>query len=786
MRRAGDKGRAVFLCGILVAVGSPWARELLLEWWPHEGVLLLLHRALFVPQWSTPVTSDDLTHVVTWRNYTALAGLLLGVLALVPRLVGRAPTPGIRWVAALGTGFLISLLSTVLSWAVIATSGPEVLIAFGGDASAVLVNFTVDGLLFGLPLGLLIAVVYARAGTAAPRCRRRTPTRTRERSTPMGTSTPDAPVAVATGTVPGDVTRYLCAAAYTDPVFVRRVVEGVLGDGLGAIAVSPGVDLVPVARHSLTARRLRRRRDRRLAAAYGLIALFGPLWLLFAPLALRVLGGAAAPRAKRRPVRGRDLPRTSEAVWRLAGAATALLLAGAAAGMALSALPLPGLLRWLTGGYLLGIPPLLAGLAGAALALRIVLDEETDVDARMRGALRRDAFDPDGLPRPGAVEPWAASRIAAVADAQRGNVTCYSGFSPFIGYGRRESEWALALPLLPSDPPGGTGPELPRSVAGFDAWDVVERLRHRLQEAADGAPPATGPAVRAQRSGPVRRAQAPGDGARLTGLVVEDRIFVSGRELAQEPPLLPDPLLAPATRLSADDLRRIALHPDGVARHCLASHVPLWGGEVVPSHFLHVAVVGRTLHLRCEKFVLGPVRRELHSVDLLPPADPRTGRSPSLALTALRRTGGALWAAPWSCLSDALAEYRRPRRLRRELRAALEDPAFDRGARVSVREDAQGPEYFHHFQSGDARRALHALDRHVLAAVRDFLDEHGVDTADFRAQTQTILNHGVLQTGGVSVVGNQAVGPGARATAESATAAAGAPPAQATGSGPVR
>jgi hypothetical protein len=779
MRRAGDRGRTVLLCGILVAVGSPWARELLLDWWPREGVLMLLHRALFVPQWSTPAPGD-LTHVVTWRGYVALAGLLLGVITLVPRLVIRAPAPGVRWAAALGTGLLISLSSTVLSWAVIARSGPDTIFAFGGDPSTALVNFTVDGLLLGVPLGLLIAVVYARAGTPAPRARRRTSSRTRERSIPMGTSTPDAPEAVATGTVPGDVTRYLCAAAYTDPAFVRRVVEDVLGDGLGAIAASPGVDLVPVARHSLTARRLRRRRDRRLTAAWGLIALFGPLWLLFAPLALRALGGAAAARAKRRPVRGRELPRTSEAAWRLAGAAAALLAAGAGAALTLSALPLPGVLRWLTGGYLFGIPPLLATLAGAAMALRIVLDEETDVDARMRGALRRDAFDPDGLPRPGAVEPWAASRIAAVADAQQGNVTCYSGFSPFIGYGRRESQWALALPLLPSGPPGGAGAELPRNVADFDAWDIVERLRSRLREAADGLPPSGRPPVPGQGSGQIRNAQPSGDASRLTGLVVEDRIFVSGRELAQEPSLLPDPQLAPATRLSAGDVRGIALRPDGVARHCLASHVPLWGGEVVPSHFLHVSVVGRTLHLRCEKFVLGPVRRDLHAVDLLPPADPRTGRGPALALTALRRAGGALWAAPWSCLSDAAAEYRGPRRLRRELRAAHEDPAFDRGARVSIREDAQGPEYFHHFQSGDAQRALHALDRHVLAAVRDFLDEHGVDTADFRTQTQTILNHGVLQTGGVSMVGNQAVGPGAQASAASATAGA---PARAAGTG---
>ncbi|URM92317.1 hypothetical protein LUW75_22815 [Streptomyces sp. MRC013] len=250
-------------------------------------------------------------------------------------------------------------------------------------------------------------------------------------------------------------------------------------------------------------------------------------------------------------------------------------------------------------------------------------------------------------------------------------------------------------------------------------------------------------------------------------------MFVSGRELAGDDRLLPDPLRPPVTRLPEEAVRRIALRPDGVARHYLASHVPLWGGEVVPSHLLHVAVADGTLHLRCERYVLGPVRRALHAVDLLPPVSLAAPGRRTLLPGALRRTGGALWRAPWACLGDVLAEYRRPRRLRSEMRAAREDSAFDRGARLSVREAVQGPEYFHHFQPVDARHTLDALDRHALAAVRGFLEEHGVDTADFRTQSQTILNHGVLQTGGVSVVGNQAVGTGARATTATATATAG-------------
>ncbi|WP_348541545.1 hypothetical protein [Streptomyces sp. SAI-133] len=56
------------------------------------------------------------------------------------------------------------------------------------------------------------------------------------------------------------------------------------------------------------------------------------------------------------------------------------------------------------------------------------------------------------------------------------------------------------------------------------------------------------------------------------------------------------------------------------------------------------------------------------------------------------------------------------------------------------------------------------MERHTLAAIREFLDARGYDITDFRAQQQTILNQGLIQQGGTSIIGNQAIGTGATAT----------------------
>ncbi|MBD0842352.1 hypothetical protein ICC28_27225 [Streptomyces sp. TRM68416] len=739
------------LCGGLVLLGSPWARDPLLDLYPEDSPLWgLVHRSLYVPHWDVSPSSEGLGEPLYLAGNTALVVLVVGVV-LAPRLLTRGPASrGVRWLAGFGTGVLLSLVAAVAAWAVVRNEGDEALMMFGHSPDAAIVNFLVDGLVFGTLLGLAMALAFGGTGT------RTAMSRIRERSSTMAPSPSDAPGRVAGPTAPDDTTRRLCAAAYTDPAFTRYVVEDVLRDELGAVASSPGVNLVPVVRHSLAARRLHRRRDRTLLAVYGVIGAVAPLWLLFGRLAFKAL--AAASRVPQRRVRGREPVAAADAVRWLLATLAGLLLAGVLLGLGLSALPLPGWLAWLVGGYALGVPPLLAVTAGGAWAFWTMAREEQTVDARLRESLRHDTFDPDAVPEP--VQPWAAAGVRSVAEAQAGNVTVYSGFSPFVGQGLRQSQWALALPLLPAGP----GTALP--LTGFDTWDVVERLRARLREAAERH------ATALSDGGPNGQPGKLPDGApSLAGLLVEDRVFVRGNRLSDDRRLLPGLLRPPAARLSEAVVRDIALDPQGAPRHCLAAHLPLWGGAVVPSQLLHIAVVGRTLHLHCDRRLLTPPRPDLPAVDLLP-ASPTPAHRAGLLLSALRRSGDALFGAPRTVLADARREWARPGRLRREQAAAGTDPAFDRGARTSIREYAQSAQYLDHFQHVDAQRAFAALDRHALAAVRDFLDEHGVDTADFRSQTQTILNHGVLQTGGVSVVGNQAVGQGAQAAAGTATATA--------------
>src|SRR5437868_9980719 len=96
------------------------------------------------------------------------------------------------------------------------------------------------------------------------------------------------------GSQEGDVTRYLCVGAYTDTKFAQQVVEQVIADERGMVAPSPGVDLVPVARHCLAARELAYTRDTNLTLTAAFCFLFAPAWVLLFGWLLRLTTSAAA------------------------------------------------------------------------------------------------------------------------------------------------------------------------------------------------------------------------------------------------------------------------------------------------------------------------------------------------------------------------------------------------------------------------------------------------------------------------------------------------------------
>ncbi|MER6242679.1 hypothetical protein [Streptomyces griseorubiginosus] len=778
------RGRLTLLVLSLVLLGSPWVQQPIWDRYERKfyieasdsTTLRRLFEAAFVPRWDTSSARYGTTSGLV-VNDLAVLFLIAGLAFFLWRMTARGRAGRIR---CLVVGLSVPVAANLLWWGLHTTFVSGVPL---GPSDEMLDYLLPSGLLFGLVAGALLLVVTTglpRGGGSAGTSSIGAVTAPLRRWREGGLGMTTAPVHMPVGSAPGDVTRYLCAAAYVDEGFAERVVEDVLADEAGAVAASPDVDLVAVVRHCLTAQELRQRRDLRLTAAFAAVGVFAPLWLLFVTVFL-----STTRQAVTRPslaTRGRHQPQGRALVGTAVAAGFAVVLAFVL-GFLVSMVPAPGFVSWLLGSYLAGVPAALLSVAAVAYAYATVVRHDLDVDRLLRTTMTREAF--ARQPRPTVPRrKWMAERLAAIREAQDGNVTVYSGFTPFIGYARSAAQWSLAVPLLPADGPVG-GLSRPGGPEAFTVAELVDQVRARLRttaaaggtaDAADaavtdaaqtpgpsGSNGTAGTHVPAGTRGPAGTHGPAGAPAPLDSLVIEDRVFASGTGIGEDERFIRTRSLAPAARLSADEVERIMEHPTGTVRHHLAVHVPLWGGDVVPSLFLHFSTTGRTLHLHCSNHVLGPVRAEYHVVDRLRgPLSPSARRG--LLLDAVPRTGKAFYAAPFRALRQAYFDERHSRRMVDELRALEQDPVYDFGARVSVRELALSPDYQNYFQVVDAARITALVERHTLAAIREFLEARGYDITDFRAQQQTILNQGLIQQGGTSIIGNQAIGAGASAT----------------------
>ncbi|GIJ76420.1 hypothetical protein SAMN05443287_10264 [Micromonospora phaseoli] len=527
-----------------------------------------------------------------------------------------------------------------------------------------------------------------------------------------------------------EATRYLCVAAHLDERFADRLLDEVFGDELRAVAPSVDFDLSPVLRHCLAARRRRRRRDLLLLLFGALAVLLAPLWTVTVAVAMRAGTSLAPFRPTRQSQIGPLLGMVSIAL-----AAMVLLVQ-------LTATTAEEGTNWLIGRPWLALP---AGIA-AFLALVVHLHGTRWL---LVTRLRRDRFSAaatDDAPVPSRY----AARLAAVDKAQRGNATVYSGYLPFVGHGTPVAGWSFALPIRPAEHViGGRAAAGDQVPTPFTVDQLIDHVRERL--AVLDSDPSTD---------------------RLSGLVLQDRIFVVGRLLTDDDRLLPLRNRLPRQHWTSEQVRQVAAHPQGAVRHYLCAMVPSWGGEVVASTFLHFSTDGRLLYLECARTVLQPPRLAYHDVDRLTEWLPASQLVQLLAAGshALLNTAATAVGRLLDELVHTLRHRRRQARLRR---LAGEDLGYDYGARAGAREMATSSDYHNYFQVLDAAKHLKVVERHVLAAIVEFLDDRGVDTAEFRNRQMMILNQGVIQTGGLSVVGNQAVGAGARAEQHGPPAPAG-------------
>jgi hypothetical protein len=225
----------------------------------------------------------------------------------------------------------------------------------------------------------------------------------------------------------------------------------------------------------------------------------------------------------------------------------------------------------------------------------------------------------------------------------------------------------------------------------------------------------------------------------IAGLTVESRVHLAGTEVSHLSTYTDPALMAAVVR-----------HPTTPARHYLACQVFSWGGELITTVYVHIAVQGRSLYLELSTTALPPCLSEYRIVDSVE----GTG---ALAWLRAVRTGvvdtpATIWRAPLS-LTRALINLIAGS----GAGAGTADRAakgYDHGARLSVREIGSEP-FRNLVQISDVDKYQRLIERRVIASVLDFLDERGIDTTEYRRRAVPGIQVGTLN-GNLNSVGPNA------------------------------
>lgn len=316
-------------------------------------------------------------------------------------------------------------------------------------------------------------------------------------------------------------------------------------------------------------------------------------------------------------------------------------------------------------------------------------------------------------------------------EKSEGNLVVYSGFSPFVGAGTRMGGWSFATDTRRGKPlaEGLTGSPKSFTVAGL--YDAISNSLHGLC---------------------------------LSGLVIEDRIYVSGQDVRHDSRFFDELKLRPKTSVSRSVMEGF-IDPKAVApaRHYRCVRVVRWDGELVVSFLFRVVLTTHSLYVEANSHLLTPVDdlyRQLEHVH----------RSKTFLQFILRLVGSVLSAIPFLVWAPLNLIHQLVKPIVEFITGVFEDwlvserPTHDFGAASSARELASSFYAYRRYavrQDGDMISKV--LEKCVIDSVIDFLDEHEIDTTGVRDRETTILSNGVFISGGTIQAGSVAIGKGASA-----------------------
>lgn len=337
--------------------------------------------------------------------------------------------------------------------------------------------------------------------------------------------------------------------------------------------------------------------------------------------------------------------------------------------------------------------------------------------------MQRGSFDPSflsNLP----LDALTEKKLHEIANTQEANIILYKGVSPFVGAGKNLEIWSYAIDISNGKKEIGISKE-PTDLRVLELYDHVIKSVKSLG---------------------------------FKNLVVEDYLCISGKEIRGEKKILPTPLMRPITRVDDSFIKYFAENPKKWARHYKCIRVSDWSGELILSIFVRFSIVEKSLFIEVNYFLLKPLNEIFHQIDQLR-SKPSSKECRKIAWNTAFKSfsiGGDILLSTIGSFADNRKKQKEKRELEEEIHYNI---AFDYGADTSLRERSSNQDnYSQYFQLLDKEMYLRSIERKIIDSIIHFLDSKNIDTSALKEQKSTILNNGVIVSGGSLEAKNLSVG----------------------------
>lgn len=301
------------------------------------------------------------------------------------------------------------------------------------------------------------------------------------------------------------------------------------------------------------------------------------------------------------------------------------------------------------------------------------------------------------------------------------NVIISGGYSPFVGYGIDMDSWSFTVNLKKIDNPEKT----------LEKVDIKELLN--------------------TISGKIKQ--------NIHNSNISDKLFVNGKDIRNTKLFMKTIMDKPIVEINHKDVEHLIGKSNEYIRHYRVVTIPMWSGQVNLSIFLRFTILGDQLYAESRFFLLPPLKENFMILDN---AFSKSGFSyfySQFIVSAFKSlytwTLGPIMLFSWLGKIQEAIVGDPENKLKRQ------NDTYNYGHTNSLRELWLTPDYQRYFQMVDNDLNYKVSQHIIVNSIVDYLESKGISTADIKERQTTILNSGVIVTGGTVNAGQMAVGKGA-------------------------